>query len=82
MIGGVVWLNWVIGALIAFGVPGVLLWMTFRYPETAPDFSEARAYLEAKAAAERAALAAAGGVPAPRPAAEAPAAPVAPQHAA
>lgn len=29
---------------------GIPMWMTFRRPERRPDFSEARAYLQAKAA--------------------------------
>lgn len=60
-----VWINWVVGALMLLASAGGPLWIAFRYPDTAPDFTEANEYLAAKAAAAEAA-AVAGRVPAPR----------------
>lgn len=46
-----IWLNAVPALLAVLAIVGIPLWMTLRYPERAPDFSEARAYLRAKAEA-------------------------------
>jgi hypothetical protein len=43
--------NFPIALLIFAAVVGIPLWMTFKHPSTAPDYSEARAYYRAKAAA-------------------------------
>jgi hypothetical protein len=45
-----VWANFPLALLFVLGWTGVPLWMTFLHPESAPDHSEARAYLAAKAA--------------------------------
>ena len=44
-----VWANFPLAAIFIAAFAGVPLWMTFRRPEKAPDLSEARAYLRAKA---------------------------------
>ena len=49
---GAVIANFPIAALIFLGIVGVPLWMTFKHPQRQPDYSEARAYYRAKAAAE------------------------------
>jgi hypothetical protein len=49
---GAVIANFPIIALIFLGIVGVPLWMTFKHPQTHPDYSEARAHYRAKAAAE------------------------------
>jgi hypothetical protein len=49
---GAVIANFPIAALIFLGVVGVPLWMTFKHRSQRPDYSEARAYCQAKAAAE------------------------------
>ncbi len=36
--------NFPIAALIFLAIVGIPLWMTFKRPETAPDYTEARAY--------------------------------------
>jgi hypothetical protein len=49
---GTVIANFPIIALIFAGIVGVPLWITFKHPQRRPDYSEARAYFRAKAAAE------------------------------
>ena len=49
---GIVIANFPIIALIVAGIVGVPLWMTFRHPQTHPDYSEAKAHFRAKAATE------------------------------
>ena len=46
------WLTLFFGLLITLAIVAVTLWITFRYPGEEPDFSEARTYLEEKAAME------------------------------
>ena len=41
--------NFPLAILVMLAIVGIPLWMTFKRPETAPDYSEARAYLGAKA---------------------------------
>lgn len=43
--------NFPIALLIFAAVAGIPLWMTFKRPSTAPDYTEARAYYRASAAA-------------------------------
>jgi len=40
--------NFPLAILVMLAIVGIPLWMTFKHPETAPDYSEARAYLGAK----------------------------------
>jgi hypothetical protein len=49
---GIVIANFPIIALIVAAMVGIPLWITFRHPQTQPDYSEARAHYRAKAAAE------------------------------
>ncbi|MFI5063436.1 MAG: hypothetical protein ACHP9Z_05600 [Streptosporangiales bacterium] len=49
---GIVIANFPIIALIAAGIVGVPLWITFKHPHTRPDYSEATAHFRAKAATE------------------------------
>ena len=49
---GAVIANFPIIALIVLGIVGVPLWMTFKRPDQHPDYTEARAYFRAKAAAQ------------------------------
>ena len=49
---GIVIANFPIIALIVAAMIGIPLWITFRHPQTQPDYSEARAHYRAKAAAE------------------------------
>ena len=49
---GIVIANFPIIALIVAAMIGIPLWITFRHPQTRPDYSEARAHFRAKAAAE------------------------------
>ena len=51
--------NFPLAVLVILAIVGIPLWMTFKRPETAPDYSEARAYFGAKASRVRA-LAAVG----------------------
>ena len=44
------WVNVTLGVPFLLVWVGIPLWMTFKHPQTAPDFSAARAYLNAKAA--------------------------------
>ena len=41
--------NFPIAFLIFAAIVGIPLWMTFKRPETAPDYAEARTYFGAKA---------------------------------
>jgi hypothetical protein len=45
-----VWVNVLQGVPFVLVWVGIPLWMTFKHPDTPPDFSAARAYLDAKAA--------------------------------
>jgi len=45
-----VWANFPLALLFLLAWAGIPLWMTFRRPETPPDYSAAQAYLAAKAA--------------------------------
>jgi len=45
-----VWASLALAALFFGAWYGIPMWMTFKRPERHPDFSEARAYLRAKAA--------------------------------
>jgi hypothetical protein len=45
-----VWVNVMLGVPFLLVWVGIPLWMTFKRPDTPPDFSAARAYLNAKAA--------------------------------
>jgi hypothetical protein len=49
---GIVWANFPIIALVVLAWVGVPLWLTFKRPHGRPDYSEARAYFRAKAAAQ------------------------------
>ena len=49
---GIVIANFPVIALIVAATVGIPLWITFRHPHNPPDYSEARAHLRAKAAAE------------------------------
>ena len=49
---GIVISNFPIIAVILAAMIGIPLWITFRHPDRHPDYSEARAYVAAKAAAE------------------------------
>jgi hypothetical protein len=46
-----VWANIPLALAFILAVIGIPLWLTFTRPQREPDFSEARAYLAAKAAA-------------------------------
>jgi hypothetical protein len=48
-----VWASLALAALYFGAWYGIPLWLTFRRPERRPDFSEARAYLQAKASLAR-----------------------------
>ena len=48
-----VWASLALAALYFGAWYGIPMWMTFKRPERHPDFSEARAYLRAKAALAR-----------------------------
>ena len=41
--------NFPLAILVILAIVGIPLWMTFKRPESAPDFAEARAYLGAQA---------------------------------
>ncbi|HUY51501.1 MAG TPA: hypothetical protein VMV92_38325 [Streptosporangiaceae bacterium] len=43
------WLTVVFSVLVAAAVIGITMWVVFRRPDKAPDFSEADEYLTAKA---------------------------------
>jgi hypothetical protein len=45
-----VWVNVILGVPFLLVWVGIPLWMTFKHPDTTPDFSAARAYLNAKEA--------------------------------
>jgi len=45
-----VWVNVILGVPFLLVWMGIPLWMTFKHPDTPPDFSAARVYLNAKAA--------------------------------
>ncbi len=49
---GTVIANFPLIALIVAAMVGVPLWITFKHPHRRPDYTEARAYFRAKAAAE------------------------------
>lgn len=49
---GIVWANFPIIALIVLAWVGIPLWLAVRRPDGQPDYSEARAYFRAKAAAQ------------------------------
>jgi hypothetical protein len=49
---GIVIANFPVIALIVAATIGIPLWITFRHPHRAPDYSEAGAHFRAKAAAE------------------------------
>ena len=42
------WLNILLAAAFFAAVTGSSLWLVFKHPDTAPDFSQAHAYLAAK----------------------------------
>jgi len=46
----VVWANILLAVPFLIAFIGVPMWLTFRRPNTAPDHTQARAYLRAKAA--------------------------------
>ena len=46
---GLAWLNVPLIVLAVAAVVGIPLWLTFRRPETQPDYAEARAHYLAKA---------------------------------
>lgn len=50
-----VWANFPLMALIFLAIAGIPLWLVLRRPDQAPDHSEARGYLRAKAEVHRAA---------------------------
>lgn len=43
-----VWANFPLALLFVLAFAGIPLWMTFKRPQAGPDFSDARAYLQAK----------------------------------
>lgn len=45
-----VWANFPLALIFILAWSGIPLWMVIKHPDTAPDFSEAHAYLAAKAA--------------------------------
>jgi hypothetical protein len=45
-----VWVNFSLALIFLLAWSGIPLWMVIKHPDTAPDFSEAHAYLAAKAA--------------------------------
>jgi hypothetical protein len=45
-----VWVNVILGVPFLAVWIGIPLWMTFKHPDTSPDFSAAQGYLSAKAA--------------------------------
>jgi hypothetical protein len=45
-----IWVNVLLGVPFLLVWMGIPLWMTFKRPDTPPDFSAAQAYLNAKAA--------------------------------
>lgn len=45
-----VWANFPLALIFLLAWSGIPLWMVIKHPDTAPDFSEAHAYLAAKAA--------------------------------
>lgn len=47
------WANFPLALLFILAVAGIPLWMTVKRPQNGPDFSEARAYLQAKEALAR-----------------------------
>lgn len=46
----VVWMNLLLAIPFVLVFAGIPLWMVNRRPDKAPDFTQARAYLQAKAA--------------------------------
>ena len=46
----IVWANVLLAIPFLIAFIGVPMWLTFRRPNTAPDHTQARAYLRAKAA--------------------------------
>jgi hypothetical protein len=50
----VIWANVLLALPFMLAWAGIPLWLTVKQPDTEPDFSAARAYLVAKAAAEAA----------------------------
>ena len=44
------WANFPLALMFLLAWSGIPLWMVIKHPDTAPDFSEARAYLADKAA--------------------------------
>jgi hypothetical protein len=46
----VIWANILLAIPFLIAFIGVPLWMTFKHPQTAPDHSQAHAYLRSKAA--------------------------------
>lgn len=45
-----VWVNFPLALMFLLAWAGIPLWMVIKHPDTAPDFSEAHAYLADKAA--------------------------------
>jgi hypothetical protein len=46
---GLVWLNVPLICLVVVAIVGIPLWLTFKRPESHPDYGEARAHFAAKA---------------------------------
>ena len=46
---GLVWLNVPLISLVFAAIVGIPLWLTFKRPESHPDYAEARAHFAAKA---------------------------------
>jgi hypothetical protein len=51
--------NFPVAILVVLAIVGIPLWMTFKRPESAPDYAGARAYLRARASRDRTAAPAA-----------------------
>jgi len=45
-----VWLNIPLAVLVILAIVGIPLWMTFKRPESHPDYAEARSHFRTKAA--------------------------------
>jgi hypothetical protein len=54
--------NFPLAVLFMLAIVGIPLWMTFKRPETTPDYAEAQAYYRARSRGGRT-LAAVGGAP-------------------
>ena len=50
--------NFPLAILVVLAIVGIPLWMTFKRPESAPDYAGARAYVRVKASRDRAVTAA------------------------